>query len=329
MLAKHYTKSRDVEIIFIARGRHLEAIRTNGLKMLSQKGEFTVKPALATDNPVACGPVDILLLCTKGYDLEDSARLVSPCVDENTVVISLLNGVNNPERLRTFLHEGKILNGCVYLSAHILRPGVIQQIGGSGKLFFGGESDLPVDGKDIENILRAADIEAVYSKDIESIVWEKYIFICPFASATAFLDRTIQGVLDDEEGKALFESIVWEKYIFICPFASATAFLDRTIQGVLDDEEGKALFEGLLGEVIHIAERQSVHLPENIRKMTIDKAFAFPYETKTSMHKDFEDGKKTEIDTFTGYIVKAAKKHGISVPHHNKVYKALKGRLQT
>ncbi len=291
MLAKHYTKSRDVEIIFIARGRHLEAIRANGLKMLSQKGEFTVRPALATDNPVACGPVDILLLCTKGYDLEDSARLVSPSVNEDTVVISLLNGVNNPERLRTFLHEGKILNGCVYLSSHILKPGVIQKIGGSGKLFFGGESDLPVDGKDIENILLGADIEAVYSKDIESIVWEKYIFICPFASATAFLDRTIQGVLDDEEGKALFE--------------------------------------GLLGEVIHIAERQAVHLPENIRKMTIDKAFTFPYETKTSMHKDFENGKKTEIDTFTGYIVETAKRHGISVPHHERVYKALEMRLNT
>jgi len=291
MLAKHYAENRDVEVIFIARGRHLEAIRTNGLKMLSQKGEFTVRPALATDNPVECGPVDILLLCTKGYDLEDSARLVSPSVNEDTVVISLLNGVNHPERLRAVLHKGKILNGCVYLSAHILRPGVIQQIGGSGKLFFGGESDLPVDGKGIENILRAADIDAEYSKDIESIVWEKYIFICPFASATAFLDRTIQGVLDDEEGKALFE--------------------------------------GLLGEVIHIAETQGVHLPENIRKITIDKAFTFPYETKTSMHKDFEDGKKTEIDTFTGYIVKTAKRHGISVPHHERVYKALEMRLNT
>ena len=134
LLARHYAESRDIEVIFIARGRHLEAIRTNGLKMLSQEGEFTVRPALVTDNPVEFGPVDILLLCTKGYDLEDSARLVSPCVDANSVVISLLNGVNNPERLRAVLHKGKILNGCVYLSTHILRPGVIQQIGGSGKL---------------------------------------------------------------------------------------------------------------------------------------------------------------------------------------------------
>ena len=289
LLAKHYALNRDVEIIFIARGRHLVEIRTNGLKILNQEGEFTVKPALATDNPVECGPVDILLLCTKGYDLEDSARLVSPVVDENTVVISLLNGVNHPERFRAVLNKGKILNGCVYLSAHILSPGVVQQIGGSGKLFFGGESDPAVDGKDIENILRAADIDAGYSGDIESIVWEKYIFICPFASATTFLDRTIQGVLDDEEGKTLFD--------------------------------------GLLGEVIHIAETQGIHLPENIRKITIDKAFTFPYETKTSMHKDFKDGKKIELDTFTGYIVKAAEEHGIPVPHHDKVYKALKKLL--
>jgi 2-dehydropantoate 2-reductase len=291
LIARHYAEDRDVEIIFIARGRHLEAIRTNGLKMLSQEGEFTARPALATDNPVECGPVDILLLCTKGYDLEDSARLVSPCVDENTVVISLLNGVNNPERLRTVLHKGKILNGCVYVAAHILRPGVIQQAGGSGKLFFGGKPDLPVDGKGIEKTLRAADIDAEYSRDIESIVWEKYIFISPFATATTFLDRTIRGVLDDGEGKTLLE--------------------------------------GLLGEVIQIAESRGVRLPENIRKTTIDMTSSFPYETKTSMQKDVEDGKRTEIDTFTGYIVKTAKKHGISVPHHDRIYKALEMRLQT
>ncbi|MBC8420984.1 MAG: hypothetical protein H8E10_20595 [Desulfobacterales bacterium] len=81
-------------------------------------------------------------------------------------------------------------------------------------------------------------------------------------------------------------------------------------------------------EVIHIAETQGVHLPENIRKITIDKAFTFPYETKTSMQKDVENGKKTEIDTFTGYIVKAAGKHGISVPHHDRVYKILKNRME-
>ncbi len=124
------------------------------------------------------------------------------------------------------------------------------------------------------------------------------------------------------------ESIVWEKYIFICPFASATTFLDKTIGGVLDDGEGKSLLEGLLGEVIHIAETRGVNLPKNILKITIDKALTFPRETKTSMQKDAEDGKKTEIDTFTGYIVKAAGKHGVSVPHHERVYKALKGRLQ-
>ena len=187
LLAKHYAENRDVEVIFIARGRHLEAISTNGLKVLSKEREFTVRPALATDNPAECGPVDILVFCTKGYDLEDSARLVSPCVDENTVMISLLNGVNNPERLRTVLNKGTILNGCAYLSAHILKPGVIQLIGGSGKLFFGGESDLPVDGKGMENILRAADIDAEYSKDIERIVWEKYIFISPLQQPPHFL----------------------------------------------------------------------------------------------------------------------------------------------
>ncbi|MBW1779581.1 MAG: 2-dehydropantoate 2-reductase [Deltaproteobacteria bacterium] len=290
LLARHYAENRDVQVIFIARGAHLQAIQTDGLKMQGTSGEFIVRPDLATDNPGECGPFDTILFCTKGYAIEDGARAVMPGVNTHTVVISLLNGVDNPKRLKTILHKGRILNGCVYLSAHILGSGVIEQIGGSGKMFFGDETDPKFNGRGIETVLRDAGIDAVYSRDIERIVWEKYIFICPFASATTFLNKTIRGVLEDKEGRALLD--------------------------------------GLLDEVIHVADARGVDLPQNIREITLNTAYSFPRETKTSMHKDAEDGKETEIDTFTGTIVNAARQYGVSVPYHENVYKSLKGRLQ-
>lgn len=288
LLARHYSGNKDSEIVFIARGKHLEEIKASGLKLLSEKESFTVRPDTATDDPSGCGTFELVLFCVKSYDLEESTKLLFPHIDDNTMIISLLNGVDNAERLQSILRKGKILNGCVYIGAHILRPGVVRQVGGSCKLFFGNESDEIIDGKKIQNMLKAASIDAEYRKDIRNIVWEKYLFISPFANATTFMNKTMRELLDNTEGKELLEGLLWE--------------------------------------VVNIAKVQRVKIPENMREVTIRKASAFPYETKTSMQMDFEKGKKAEIETFTGYVVNEGRKHQITVPNHEMVYKALQKR---
>ena len=285
LLAKYYSDDKDVEIIFIARGDHLEQIKKNGLRLITGKGTFTVRPDLATDKPSAFGVFDGVIFCVKAYDLEESATLLSPCIHEKTTVISLLNGVDNARKLGTFLNKGIILNGCVYIGAHIVRPGVVQQSGMLSKLFFGDESNKTIDGKGMENFLRKADIDAEFRKDINNIVWEKYVLISAFATATTFLNTTMRGVLDSVEGKALLEN--------------------------------------LLTEVIHVAKAKQILLPKNIKEDIIEKISTFPHETKTSMQMDFEKGSKTELETFTGYIVKEAGKFGLAVPAYEKVYAAL------
>jgi len=290
LLAKSYFDNKDVEIVFVARGSHLDEIKAKGLRLLSEKGKFTVTPDLATDDPSGCGIFDLALFCVKGYDLEESAKMLAPNISENTIIISSLNGVDNAEKLQSILHVGKVLNGCVYISSYVVRPGVVKQIGGFCKLFFGSESNEQIDGKNIENIFTMANIDAEYTKEIRNIVWEKYIFISPFASASTFLDKTIREVLDNVEGKALLEA--------------------------------------LLEEVLLIANMQGIKFQENIREATIEKAYAFPSETKTSMQVDFEKGKKAELETFTGFIVKEGRKRDVAVPNHERVYAVLKKRLK-
>ena len=285
LLAKHYSGNKDFEIVFIARGKHLKEIKKSGLQLISEKGTFTINPDRVTDNPADCGVFDIILFCVKSYDLEESVRLLDSQAGDDTVVITLLNGVDNADRLKSILRKGKILNGCVYISAHIVRPGVVHQAGGSCKLFFGSESHELIDWDKVENTFKAADIDAEYKKDIRSIVWEKHLFISPFASATTFFDKTMRGLLDSAEGKTLLED--------------------------------------LLDEAVLVARDQGVEVPENILEIICSKASAFPYETKTSLQVDFESGKKTEIETFTGYIVNAGRKYQIAVPHHEMVYEAL------
>jgi 2-dehydropantoate 2-reductase len=99
------------------------------------------------------------------------------------------------------------------------------------------------------------------------------------------------------------------------------------MHGILDSDNGKELLEKLLTEVLSIAKAKQIMLPENIRDQIIEKVSGFPKTTKTSMQTDFEKGSRAELETFTGYIVREARKFGIPVPTHEHVYDALKKQL--
>ncbi|MGD8771365.1 MAG: 2-dehydropantoate 2-reductase, partial [Desulfobacterales bacterium] len=212
------------------------------------------------------------------------AKLFKNCVNEQTVAITVLNGVNNAERLKRVLPDAQILNGCVYISAFIREAGIVCQAGGTCKFYFGSDTDNEKYIK-IEQFLKDAGITAEYRKDIKEIVWEKYLFVSPLASATSFYQKTFGEIMEDSESKNLLQ--------------------------------------GLLKEIESIAKFQKVNLPNDIFQKSLDKITLFPYETKSSLQMDFERKKNTELDIFAGYIVEYAREHGIDVPLHEKVYKLL------
>jgi len=287
-LARRYARSPDTKIIFIARGEHLKEIREKGLQVRTVAETFTAEPHMATDDPEELGVVDLALICVKAYDLEESAAMLEKNVGDQTVVITLLNGVDNAERLRGYFPQANVLNGCVYISAFIEKPGLIRQAGGSCKLFFGAEEGDHDRYRNIEKIFVDAGIDAQYREDIRTVVWEKYIFVSPLASATTYLGKTFGEIIEDEVSKS---------------------FLG-----------------GLVREVVMVARAQGIQLPEHVSDVAIEKVSSFPHETRTSLQMDFEKGNvKTELDTFTGYIVHYGEKHGIPVPYHREVYESLSG----
>ncbi|MBW2640814.1 MAG: 2-dehydropantoate 2-reductase [Deltaproteobacteria bacterium] len=247
-LAMHYANNKDVDVTFIARGKHLKEIQNNGLKVITQQGTFIAKPDKAIDNPVSGSIFDLIIFCVKSYDLEDSAKLFKNCVNEQTVAITVLNGVNNTERLKRVLLDAQILNGCVYISAFVKEPGIVCQAGGTCKFFFGSDTEKKNYIK-IEQVLKDAGIAAEYRKDIKEIVWEKYLFVSPLASATSFYQKTFGEIMEDEQCKNL-------------------------LQGLLKETEGVAKF-------------QKVNLPKDIFQKSLDKIALFPYDTKSSLQMDF------------------------------------------
>jgi len=283
-LAQRYAAGSDPRIVFVARGENLRAIRAHGLRQITEDGSFTSRPHVATDDPSGLGIFDLILFCVKSYDLESSARALKANVDERTTVISLLNGVDNAERLKTILPEARICNGCVYIGARLAAPGVVHQAGGSCKLLFGPENG------DVEALLRSADIKAEHREDIEAVVWEKYLFVSPFASATAYFDKTFGELMDGDESRTVLI--------------------------------------GLYDELERVAQAQGVRLPPDIRELSLGKAASFPHGAKSSMHMDFEKGGRTELETMTGAVLGMARRHGIPVPIHEQVYRALSMRAE-
>jgi len=288
-LALAYAGSRKHEIVFIARGEHLEAIRRNGLRLITPDGEYTAVPNVATDNPEEAGILDLVLFCVKSYGLEDAARSLAGSVSKGSVILPLLNGVDITERLKALLPDCDVLNGCVYIGASIEAPGVVQHKGGSGQLIFGPDRSDDVEKfRYIEGLLKEAGIPAELATD---------------------------AVLP-----------VWTKYIFIDPLASLTARLGKTFGAILENEGERELLAGLMREVESVARAKGVNFPADIVNLTIQKAAGFPYATRTSFQLDYEKGRQTEIDIFAGYIVKAGKESGIATPLHERIYRELIGR---
>ncbi|MFX1518707.1 MAG: ketopantoate reductase family protein [Promethearchaeota archaeon] len=289
-LAQKYGTTGGHDVFFVARGEHLAKIKKNGLKVITQEeGEFTAIPTIATDNPKDLGLVDLVLFCVKTYDLETATQQLIDNIHEKTVVVTVLNGVDNADRLRTIMTRGTVLNGCVYISSVIQAPGVIRQVGGPRKLIFGPENNDPKRYRYIEDLLRDADIRAELVDDISVQVWTKYIFIGPLATIDSLLRKPLGAIIEDEKNKQMLKE--------------------------------------LMEEVNLIAKKRGIILPEDIISSSLEKVSSFPYETTTSMQRDFESRRKTELETFTGYIVRSGKKLGIATPLHQEAYNELSKRL--
>src|SRR5690349_22501739 len=125
------------DVTFIARGAHLAAMKSEGLKVLSPRGDIHLVPTQATDNPAEVGPVDVVLFCVKLWDVESAGERIKPMVGPDTAVIPLQNGIDAADRLIPILGREAVMGGVAQISASIIKPGVIHQVGSFMRMIFG------------------------------------------------------------------------------------------------------------------------------------------------------------------------------------------------
>jgi 2-dehydropantoate 2-reductase len=276
LLAKEYESSTEVEICFLARGKNLEQIKLNGLVIKEQTKEFVAKPSVVSDNTQDFGKVDVVLVCTKTYDLEETINQLLPAITDNTILIPLQNGVNSRERISKLLPNNVITEGCAYIVSMIEEPGVVRLKSDSHWLSF-GRKEISKELEFVQELFLKAKINSKLSADIETITWEKYVFISSIASATTYFNANIGTIISDENQLEILTS--------------------------------------LIDEVAQLANVKNITLRDDIKENILKKLSTLPFESTTSTHRDFIAKKaKTELDSITGYVIEEAKKEGLKVP---------------
>ena len=126
------------DVTFIARGRHLDAIRTQGLRIDSRDmGDAVIRPANATDDPASVGPVDYVIIGVKLWDTADAGRAILPMVGPETTVLSLQNGVDCDDILARIVGADRLIGGMAQIASSIGEPGVINHIGTMQRVVIG------------------------------------------------------------------------------------------------------------------------------------------------------------------------------------------------
>jgi 2-dehydropantoate 2-reductase len=290
VLSKHYFNHPCIEIIFLARGEHLQKIQSVGLKVIKGETEFIARPSLATNNPNEIGEADLVLICTKTYDLEKALQELCPCITDKTILLPLLNGVNNMQKIQQLFPNNLVLDGCVYLVSRRTEPGVIENFGNIQSLYFGKDNYAHEKLSQLLRIFKDAGIEAQTSTQISSIIWEKFIFLSPTATATSFYNENIGEVINNP-----------------------AHFAD---------------FVALIEEIKQVAEAKQIVLPKDLTEKTIQKFRSLPATATSSMHADFKhQTASNELHSVTGYVLEEAANFNIHLPVYAHMFEELKSKL--
>ncbi len=276
------------DVTFIARGAHLQALRQNGLTVKSVHGDFTVKPAKATDRPADVGPVDWVIFSVKTYDTEPAAQAIRPIVAPNTTVVTFQNGVENHEQIGAIIGMDHVIVAPTQIVSNIVAPGEIAQKS-TFRISFVGEvvgAKVTPRVEQFVGELRKAGVEATAVPNGLKPLWHKFVFIASIAGL-ATLART--------EPHALFQ------------LPEARCALHQAMEEVY--EVGKAL---------------EIDMDSDIVERQYQFTLGMGPGVKPSMQLDLEQGKRLEIDALSGAVARLGAAKKISTPVHQTIYAGLK-----
>jgi 2-dehydropantoate 2-reductase len=273
------------ELAVIARGAHLDAIRANGLRVDSVLGDMHVEPAIATASTADVGHVDFVLLGVKTWQVAEAMQSLGPLLGPETLVVPLQNGVETVDELAETLGRSYVAGGVCGGFCFIVAPGHVRHIGGVTFIKFG-----ELDGS------KTPRVEALRD---------------------AFVRARVDASVPDDIRVAL-----WEKFLLVVPFGGLGAATRAPI-GVLLTPPTRELFATGMREIEAIARARGVALPQDAVERALATLDAVNPSGTSSLQRDIAAGKPSELDDWTGAVVRLGARAGVPTPLHDFLYATL------
>ena len=201
----HITEARlfksGADVILIARGEHADVMREHGLSVASHWGDYVVHPRIAL-MPEEAGVADMVLHCVKLYSNTDTIPTMAPMVGEETVILTVQNGITGGESLAAAFGWERVLEGATYIETSIAAPGRIVQSGSTARIEF-GERDGSVSERveKVRDALSVPGIQVDVSSDIRASLWSKMVAIGALGTVVTAARASLPEVLAMGEGE--------------------------------------------------------------------------------------------------------------------------------
>lgn len=274
------------DVVFVARGDQLRALREDGLTLRTRDGERRIPTLQVDDDPRNLGTVDAVLLGVKAWQVPDAARSLGPLLAPETCVLPLQNGVDAPGILTGIIGDRPVLGGTCKIICKLARPGVVEHLGVEPTIAM-GELDNRSSRRTrrLAELLNSAGIRAEIPDDIHRVVWEKFLFISAVSGVGA-VTRASVGTM-------------------------------RTVP------ETRELLRRAMDEVERVARADGVALAEDIVDRTMAFLDGLPPDSSASMQRDIVAGRPSELEYQNGAVVRLGRERGVPTPVHTFLYQSL------
>jgi 2-dehydropantoate 2-reductase len=264
------------DVHFVARGRHLQAMQTQGLRIEGPE-PIHLPRVSATDDPRTIGAVDLVMFCVKLWDSDASIEQVRALMGPHSAVVSFQNGVTKDAALQAAFGAQAVMGGVGYVATTIDRPGVIRQTGPMQRLVFG-----EFDGT-------------------------------PSARAQALLAAALAGGIKAELSADIRREI-WQKFVFLAGLSGTTSTIRKPIGPIRENAQSRAFLLDVMREVVAVGRAHGVALPEDYAEQRLAFADSVGPDMTASMHHDLERGNRLELRWLAGAVVELGAKAGVPTP---------------
>ena len=274
------------DVSFIARGPHFEAMRNNGLRVISPVGDLYLENPQVTDQPRDIGEVDVVIIAVKSWHVAEIIPILESLIGDRTVMLPFLNGVDAPDQLADAFGEESVLGGLSRIFSEIESPGIVRHLNPGAYIEFGelnGERSSRVEA--LANVFREAGIETEVSCNIRCALWQKLLLVGSWAGLGA-LSQSSLGV-------------------------------------VCDQPELRSLVDEAMDEGIAVGRALEYPLPDNLKQKMWDFYHGVPHDTTASMMRDILAGRPSELEAWNGAIIRFGNQVGVPTPVHRFTYQAL------